>query len=341
MKTLKTLVLAVLVLSLGSCENESIDDNSSLQNENPLVLKNFEGSMIEVEYLGNGTYALGDILFIENHFYPDDYTVDPLASPLDDIAKLNLGRGVRKWTNNTVVYSIESNFSNQVLSEIQASINEWTSKTSVKFKERTNETDYVRIISNGNTCNCGSAFLGVVNSNGFIGTVSLGSRSTKSVITHEFGHTLGYTHEQNRSDRDQFIDVRFENIQERGRDQYLIAEGSSTLTNTLDYNSIMMYQSGTFGNGNGPTMVRLDNGEPVRGFGSTLTALDIEGTNNAYPPSNNNDDNIDDDKPIDICDGVAPYQRRRYNIGDRVTFRGFLFERQRTRWLQIGACGGN
>jgi hypothetical protein len=337
MKTIKMVAIALTALSLGSCEKESMDDeNSVLQDNVPLVLKNFEGSMIQVEDQGDGTYSFGDINFAENQFSPNDYNPDPFAAPNPIEAKLNQGRGVTKWSNNTVVYSIESNFSAAVLSEFQASMQEWSSKTNVRFKERTNETDYVRIISNGASCNCGSAYLGVVNSNGFIGSIALGSGSTKSVITHEIGHTLGYTHEQNRVDRDQFINVLYENIQEGGRDQYFIATGSSTLTSALDYDSIMMYGSGTFGNGNGPTMTRIDNGQPVRGFGSTLTALDIEGTNNAYPGEAN-----DNGGSTDICAGVASYRYKRYYVGDLVTYQGFLYRRDRTKWTQIGPCGSN
>lgn len=338
MKTIKTLAIALTVLSLGSCEKENLDDQNALApDSNPTVLKNFEGAMIEVEDLGSGTYQLGDIKFAENQFSADDFNPDPFAGPEEFEAKLNLGRGVKKWEDNTVVYSIESNFSTTLLNELQQAMDEWTSKTSIQFKERTNESEYVRILSNGQSCNCGVAYLGVVNYNGFIGSIELGSRSTKSVITHEIGHTLGFTHEQNRVDRDQFINVLYENIQESGRDQYFVATGSSTLTSTLDYNSIMMYQSGTFGNGNGPTMTRIDNGQPVRGFGSTLTALDIEGTLNAYPGEVIDDGG--DETPVDICDGVEAYSYKRYYIGDLVTFQGFLYRRDRYRWTQIGPCG--
>ncbi len=44
----------------------------------------------------------------------------------------------------------------------------------------------------------------------------------------------------------------------------------------------------------------------------------------------------------DICAGVAAYNRNiRYSIGDRVTFRGFLYERESTRWVNLGACGNS
>ncbi len=45
--------------------------------------------------------------------------------------------------------------------------------------------------------------------------------------------------------------------------------------------------------------------------------------------------------PTDICEGVAPYNGtgQGYVAGDRVTFRGDLYERTATGWVNLGACG--
>ena len=44
----------------------------------------------------------------------------------------------------------------------------------------------------------------------------------------------------------------------------------------------------------------------------------------------------------DPCEGVEPYQSGvRYQVGDRVTFRGNLYERQTRRWELLGPCGSN
>lgn len=70
--------------------------------------------------------------------------------------------------------------------------------------------------------------------------------TTTGVAIHEVLHTLGMFHEQQRGDRDQLIDVIFDNIREDSVRNYEIADDADTRVN-YDPFSIMHYGDTTFG----------------------------------------------------------------------------------------------
>ncbi len=242
--------------------------------------------------------------------------------------KLGLGGSVRKWTNNTIVYVIQG-LSQSVRSELQRSMDEWSSKTNVSFKERTNESNYVTISSNGDSCNCGVATLGMNGSRGFI---RLGTRSTAVVIIHEIGHTLGYIHEQNRSDRDNHIIINFENIQSGAENQFYKSNSATLVTRDFDIKSTMMYGSYTFSKNGRPTITDL-NGNVLPRRQAAISALDIEGTNSLYSSDGGGTPGTNP------CAGIEEWVRgRTYSPGDKVTYRGFLYERDFAGWNRITEC---
>ena len=63
-------------------------------------------------------------------------------------------------------------------------------------------------------------------------------------MLHELGHTLGLYHEQNRPDRDQFVEILYNNIKyfslRKNFDKLPESEVNS-LNITYDYQSIMHY----------------------------------------------------------------------------------------------------
>ena len=325
LKQLKLLSICIAVTAT-SCTNEGIDEVINQSDENiKLVDKYFRGDLIQVEELDGGDYKWGDIIFNEAQITDEKVVFERNISPDSGIDnKLGLAYGVRKWTNNTIVYVIASGFSQRVLTEIQASMDEWTNKTNVRFKERTNESNYVTIRPNGQSCNCGSANLGM---NGSNGRVNLGSGSTRGVIIHEFGHTLGYIHEQNRSDRDQFVDIFPENIQDGALSQFSL-NSNSINPGSFDSNSTMIYSSFTFSKNGQPVML-LKNGDRIP-FNNGLSSGDISGTNILYPADTSGEDS---------CEGVAEWvSGTQYNVGDRVVYQGYLYERDFDGWNRILEC---
>ncbi|WP_109300859.1 M12 family metallopeptidase [Aquimarina sp. AU474] len=332
LKGLKVSILAI-ALSFASCEkNENFDqETDTTGQEQELIEKYFLGERVLVKKENDGTYSLQgtDARLFEDQLTDTKIAPDLDAAPDEGInEKLGLAGGVRKWTNNTIVY-VTQGLSNSVRSELQKSMDEWSSKTNVRFKERTNESNYVTISSNGDNCNCGVATLGMNGSRGFI---RLGTRTTAVVIIHEIGHTLGYIHEQNRSDRDNHVIINFENIQNGAEDQFYKSNSATLITRDFDINSTMMYGSYTFSKNGQPTITDL-NGNVLPRRQAAISALDIEGTNNAYSSDTGG---TPDTNP---CQGIEEWVRgRSYSVGDKVTYRGFLYERDFTRWNRIAEC---
>ncbi len=338
---LKVGFLAV-VLSLYSCnQTESLEEVADpvTEQQEEFIEKYFLGEKVLVKLEDDGTYSLqgADVRVFEEQLSDTPIPViDETTPPSEEVeAKLGLWGGVNKWTDNTVVY-VTQGLSSSVLSELQKSMDEWSSKTNVKFKERTNESNYVTISSNGDACNCGVATLGM---NGSRGYIQLGTRSTAVVIIHEIGHTLGYIHEQNRSDRDDHIIVNFENIQAGAESQFYISNSSTLVTRDFDINSTMMYGSYTFSKNGSPTITDL-NGNVLPSRKAALSALDIEGTNQAYPSDDNEEEEEEEEEePTNPCDGIEEWvYGKRYYVGDKVTYNGYLYQRDYTRWNLLEAC---
>ncbi len=326
----------VSMLSLGlfvaSCTTETFEEIPQ-ENGTELVKKFFGKDPILVQPLPDGTFQSGDINFFKEQL--TDQAIGDL--PPGEVEKLGQAPRIRKWENNTVVYVIDGSISQSVRNEIFEAMDEWTSKTNIRFKERTNESTYVTFRTNDGDCNCGDSTLG--SAAGPNNRIRLGSRSSAGLIVHEIGHTLGFIHEQNRSDRDDFVDIFPQNIQNGAISQFRITQNSVN-PGAFDVFSTMIYSSFTFSKNGQPVMLRKD-GTRIP-FRNGLSAGDIAGTNIIYPGGSTDPDPNPDPNPNpdDICEDVDEWVRgQRYRVGDRVTFRNFLFERDFSRWNRLGRCG--
>lgn len=72
--------------------------------------------------------------------------------------------------------------------------------------------------------------------------------SNKGTALHEIGHALGLIHEQQRRDRDEYININWDNIQSDKKSNFKIWEESHAVIKYIpdvlfDYKSIMLYPS--------------------------------------------------------------------------------------------------
>jgi len=153
---------------------------------------------------------------------------------------------VDAWPNGEIPYSFESNFNSNDLRDrlmmqaIERAMNDWSQAANIKFINVTGkEGNYIYRIYKGEHT---ESTVGYVENP----SLTLNSTSIRS-ITHELGHCLGLLHEHQRSDRDKYITINWENIQPVAYNQYYCMKNSlyDEKMFAYDYRSIMHYSQYT------------------------------------------------------------------------------------------------
>lgn len=181
---------------------------------------------------------------------------------------------VRLWPTSKIPFHIETGLSNseRVLQAISL-----FEGTAIEFIPYSDQRDAI-VFTNG-TENCKS----YVGYTGGLQPILLSANCKPDEIAHEILHALGFIHEQNRSDRDNFINVLSENIEvnkienfEKLPDEYMIVSGLSS----FDFESLMIYPDWMFAKNGNPTMHAKAGQRIIPGKG--LSTLDRERLNLAY-----------------------------------------------------------
>lgn len=106
-------------------------------------------------------------------------------------------------------------------------------------------------------------------------------------IAHEIMHALGFVHEQNRTDRDQFIVLNAENIDEQYQENFFRLPPSLMTVSGLapfDFDSLMIYPPTMFSKNGQPTMQSKVSEKEIRPSVG-LSPRDVERINRAYGDS--------------------------------------------------------
>lgn len=146
------------------------------------------------------------------------------------------------WPNGKVYYKFCSDFTDKEKNIIKEAMDDWAMTGIVSFIE-TDKSYYVLKIYKSDWINCSTIGYGE-NPQLSISYVS------SSVALHELGHALGFLHEFQRPDRDEYITIHFENIEEGEEHNFIKAQWYEFTYNykiyDFDYNSIMGYNPWSF-----------------------------------------------------------------------------------------------
>ncbi len=125
-------------------------------------------------------------------------------------SELAFDGGFHAWTTGTVYYAFSNNVSTIHQKMFLDGMNEWAMFANLHYVARTTQLNYVTIVDGGTFQEGGNSAVGMIGGPQFI---NIGSTSwNRPTICHEFGHTLGLVHEQQRSDRDSFVTILTNNI---------------------------------------------------------------------------------------------------------------------------------
>ncbi|ALC46381.1 CG6974 [Drosophila busckii] len=172
----------------------------------------------------------------------------------------------KRWPGAVVPYEIKGKFSAQELQNIEHAFKEYHSRTCVRFKQRSNEKDYISIV-NGKT-GCWSS-MGRIGGRQEVNLQSPNCLRTYGTPIHELMHALGFMHEQNRHERDRFVQVLSENV----KPEMLVnfdkssARIQSAFGIGYDYASVMHYSPTSFSKNGQPTLKALMNSAEARQMG--------------------------------------------------------------------------
>lgn len=159
-----------------------------------------------------------------------------------------------RWTNGEVPFEIVGSFNAKEMDLIEKAINAYHENTCIKYVPRSHiDSDYISI-QNGQS-GCWSS-VGRIGGRQVVNLQSPGCLVKVGTVMHELMHAVGFLHEQNREERDQYVDIRLENVRKGYEVNF---ERAATGTSSgfgvgYDYGSVMHYSEGAFSNNGQPTI---------------------------------------------------------------------------------------
>jgi hypothetical protein len=151
------------------------------------------------------------------------------------------------WPGGIVPYEFESDVSNTNRNRVRNSMDMLEAVSGVTFIPRTNESARLNTGGFGGDWASGGRTGGQQN-------LSIYTWSSPLIICHDLIHALGRYHQQSRTDRDDYIQVNWENIDDDYEYNYYIS--NSDEFGPYDFESVMHYSQWGFSTG-GPTMTCL------------------------------------------------------------------------------------
>ncbi|CAJ0602074.1 unnamed protein product [Cylicocyclus nassatus] len=183
------------------------------------------------------------------------------------------------WKNAIIPYEMDPAFSDYETKLLEQAFASYHKNTCIRFQRRNGEKDFLNIVK-------GFGCYSQVGKTGGKQEISLGRGCLfHEIIVHELMHSVGFWHEHSRADRDEHINILWENILPGMKSQFdkISAALQDTQGEKYDYRSIMHYDSTAFSRNGRNTIETVEEGfTDIIGSATDLSQLDIVKINKLY-----------------------------------------------------------
>ncbi|XP_055710556.1 zinc metalloproteinase nas-4-like [Phlebotomus papatasi] len=188
-----------------------------------------------------------------------------------------------RWPNNILYYEYADHVTQEQREWIDLGLSNITGHTCLTFTPRTTETDYVYVTTSSSGCfsslgrRGGRQQLNLQNNVPTQGCFRFGT------VVHEFIHALGFHHSQTAYNRNDYVIIKFENIQSGTENNFVLQDRTTTSMYGLpyDYGSVMHYGPTAFSMNGEDTIVPTEEGAVI-GQRLAMSTMDIQRLNRMY-----------------------------------------------------------
>ncbi|WP_313270110.1 M12 family metallopeptidase [Sphingobacterium sp.] len=265
---LSLLKLTVLLLVMLSCSKQ-VDNSEGGKNGNKFdqeYVLNIDGNRIVIKESNGKYYFSEDEILSERQF---NILKSLQNNSTTKARSVYTSEFIKYWPNNIIYYKNSSTKAN-----VSNALNHIANRTGVAFVERTNQTNYIEFVN----ANENSSDVGMQGGKQIVNIYN----DITGIIVHEVLHAMGFFHEMVRSDRDNFINIFYSNI-ENGQSHNFNVRPEAVSGGDFDFGSIMMYSSYAFSKNNQPTILKKNGTEITEYQRAEMSALDAFYVREKYP----------------------------------------------------------